>query len=50
MENLKFKKIYAVIPLELWIQLANSGKFNNDFDSWIAQLISDALEDENENR
>lgn len=42
----KFKKIYALIPEQLWLQLRDVGKFNPSFDSWIAKIISDALRKE----
>jgi hypothetical protein len=49
MIELRVKKIWAVIPEELYSELQKRGKFGNNWDSWISNLISKSLEEEDFN-
>lgn len=40
------KKIYAMIPDELFLRLSANDKFKDDWDDWIAMIINQALDEE----
>ena len=45
--NLEFRKIYALIPIELFLRLRDKGLLNSHFDEFVCKAISRALEEEN---
>ena len=46
MEIQKLKKIFAIIPEELYYKLVEANKFNSNFDEFVARAIEKALDKE----
>lgn len=41
-----FKKIFGMIPTSVFDELVKRDKFNNNWDAWLSEAISKALEEE----
>ena len=48
MEQLKLKKIFAIIPEELYQDLQRRNLLSVNFDSWLAEAITEKLQREDE--
>jgi len=46
MEQLRLKKIFAIVPAELYEELQRRNKLSTDFDSWLAEAIQEKLQRE----
>jgi len=44
--NFNFKKIFGIIPTSIYEELAKRKKFDNNWDAWLSEAISKALEAE----
>jgi len=50
MEIPRLKKIFALIPEELFDEISQRNLFNSNFDAWITEAILAKLEKEREQR
>jgi len=46
MNQIKLKKIFAIVPAELYEELQKRNKLSINFDSWLAEAITEKLQRE----